>query len=141
MVYATKLSTPAILEAIRAGHVFVDLTASKDRLLELRAQSGDARASMGDTLAASVGSDVEFSVHVADADGAKVELLEDGQPTAGVSTETIHGPDQTVRTNWKSDGKQHWFRADVHGPDGKLWLMGNPIYINWSAAGSTVGMR
>jgi predicted metal-dependent phosphoesterase TrpH len=136
VVYATELSTPAILEAIRAGHVFVDLTASKDRLLELHAQRGDATASMGDTLAASVGSEVEFSVHVAGVDGAKLVFLEDGQPMAEPSTEAaIQGRDQTILTRWKSDGRQHWFRADVHGPDGKLWLMGNPIYMNWSTSG------
>jgi predicted metal-dependent phosphoesterase TrpH len=134
VVYAAELSTPAILEAIRAGHVFVDLTASKDRLLELRGQSGDARASMGDTLAASMGSEVGFSVHVAGVDGAKLVLLEDGQPMPESSTQTIHGQDQTIQTQWKSDGRQHWFRADVHGPDGKLWLMGNPIYMNWATS-------
>jgi predicted metal-dependent phosphoesterase TrpH len=135
VVYAAELSTPAILEAIRAGHVFVDLTANKDRLLEMSAQSGGATASMGDTLAAPVGSEVEFSVHVAGVDGAKLVVLEDGQPMAESSTFTIHGPDQTIQVQWKSDGRQHWFRPDVHGPDGKLWLMGNPIYINWSASG------
>ena len=135
VVYATELSMPAILEAIRAGHVFVDLTASKDRLLELRAQSGNASASMGDMLATSVGSEVEFSVHVKGVDGAKFKLIEDGQPMRESPTDAIHGEDQTILTHWKSDGRQHWFRADVHGPDGKLWLMGNPIYINWSTAG------
>jgi hypothetical protein len=28
------------------------------------------------------------------------------------------------------DGQAHWLRADVRGPDGKLWLLGNPIYLN-----------
>ena len=141
VVYAAELSTPAILEAIRAGHVFVDLTASKDRLLELRAQNGEASASMGDTLTASVGSEVEFSVHVAGVDGAKLVFLEDGQPMAELSTQAIHGQDQTIRTQWKSDGRQHWFRSDVHGPDGKLWLMGNPIYMNWSPPGRKEAAR
>ena len=135
VVYATELSTSAILAAIRAGHVFVDLTASKDRLLELRVQSGDSMASMGDTLAAVAGSEVEFSVHVAGVEGGKLLLVEDGQPMAESSTQAIHGQDQTIQSHWKSDGKQHWFRSDVHGPDGKLWLMGNPIYINWSPSG------
>jgi hypothetical protein len=139
VVYAPELSTAAILEAIRAGHVFVDLTASKDRLLELRAQSGDAKASMGDTLAAAAGSEVEFSVHVAGVDGAELAVLEDGKPMADSSKLEVHGQDQTIHTRWKSDGRQHWFRTDVHGPDGKLWLMGNPIYMNWSTSGRKEG--
>ena len=135
VVYAAELSTPAILEAIRAGHVFVDLTASKDRLLELRAESGDAtpawetywlrwwdrRSSSSFTLPVWM--------------GRNLVLLEDGQPMAESSTIAIHGQDQTIQNSWKSDGKQHWFRSDVHGPDGKLWLMGNPIYMNWSTSG------
>ncbi len=60
---------------------------------------------MGDTLTASVGSEVEFSVHVAGVDGAKLVFLEDGQPMAELSTQAIHGQDQTIRTQWKSDVK------------------------------------
>jgi predicted metal-dependent phosphoesterase TrpH len=134
VVYAAELSTPAILDAIRAGHVFVDLTASKDRLLELHAQSGDATASMGDTLAASTGSEVGFSAHVAGVDGAKVVFLKDGHPMDESSTQVIHGQDQMIQAHWTSDGRQHWFRSDVHGPDGRLWLMGNPIYMNWATS-------
>jgi hypothetical protein len=134
VVNATELSTPAILQAIRAGHVFVDLTASKDRLLDVHAQSGRATASMGDTLAATQGVEVEFSVHTAGVDGAKLIFLEDGQPLAEAPDAAIHSLDQTVRIHWKSDGKQHWFRFDVHGPDDKLWLLGNPIYVNWSTS-------
>lgn len=137
VVYATELSTPAILDAIRAGHVFVDLTASKDRLLELHAQRGDVTVSMGDTLIATPGSEVEFSVHVAGVDGAKLILLEDGQPMTESATFAIHGQDQTIQSHWTSDGKRHWFRSDVHGPDGRLWLLGNPIYVNWSTSGAT----
>jgi hypothetical protein len=141
VVYAKELSTAEILDAIRAGHVFVDLTASKDRLLELGARSGDATVSMGDTLAASAESEVEFSAHVVGVDGAKIVFVEDGQPMAEASTQTIHGQDQTIQIHWKSDGRQHWFRADVHGPDGKLWLLGNPIYINWSPSARKEAMR
>ena len=137
VVYAAELSTPAILDAIRAGHVFVDLTASKDRLLELHAQRGDITVSMGDTLIATPGSEVGFSVHVAGVDGAKLILLEDGQPMAESATFAIHGQDQTIQSHWTSDGKRHWFRSDVHGPDGRLWLLGNPIYVNWSTSGAT----
>jgi hypothetical protein len=28
------------------------------------------------------------------------------------------------------DVAPHWLRIDVRGPDGKLWLLGNPIYLN-----------
>jgi hypothetical protein len=30
-----------------------------------------------------------------------------------------------------TEARKWLFRAEVAGPDGKLWLIGNPIYINW----------
>jgi hypothetical protein len=33
-----------------------------------------------------------------------------------------------------SDGRRHWFRAQVTGSDGKLWLLGNPVYVNLDAS-------
>jgi hypothetical protein len=37
---------------------------------------------------------------------------------------------------WVSDGRRHWFRAEVTGAGGKMWLLGNPIYVNWEIANS-----
>lgn len=28
-----------------------------------------------------------------------------------------------------ADGKSHWLRADVRSADGKILLLGNPIYL------------
>ena len=131
VVHATALSTPEILGAIRAGHVFVDLTATRDRLLEMRAKSGEQLASMGDVLDAAPEADVTFQMHTEDVDGASLVLIEDSNPVTGLTGGKLSGPEQSTEFHWKSDGKRHWFRADVRGPDGKLWLLGNPIYINW----------
>jgi hypothetical protein len=125
------LSTPEILGAIRAGHVFVDLTATKGRLLEMHAKSGEQLASMGDVLNAAPESDVTFQMHTVDVDGAALVLIEDSNPVAGLTSGKLSGPEQSTEFHWRSDGNRHWFRADVRGPDGKLWLLGNPIYINW----------
>lgn len=131
IVYARELSTPAILAGISAGHAFVDLTASKDRLLEVMARVGDAQATMGDTLIARAHRTVAFAVHTASVTGATLLFLEDGKPLAGTKPLALSGTDQTMLLHWESDGQRHWFRADVRGPDGKLWLLGNPIYLNW----------
>jgi hypothetical protein len=133
VVYAADLSTAAILAAIRAGHVFIDLTASKDRLLEFTARATNQSASMGDVLSAPSGTAVEFRTHITGAQGATLTLLEDGEPLTGKQPDPIDSADQTVPFHWKSDGRRHWFRIDVRGPDGKLWLLGNPIYLNWPA--------
>ncbi|HVJ09526.1 MAG TPA: CehA/McbA family metallohydrolase [Acidisarcina sp.] len=133
VVYAGDLSTPAILAAIRAGHVFIDLTASRDKLLEVRAGSGDSVASMGDELAAKSGAQVHFEIHTVHAEGGELTLLQDGSPLKDAQWK-LSAADTTSSFDWTSDDKRHWIRADVHGPDGKLWLLGNPIYVNWEAA-------
>ena len=132
VVYAAELSTPAILAGIRAGRVFVDLTGSKDHLLELTAHRGDVTANMGDTLQASAGTSIEFFAHTVAEAGATLQLLKDGKPFDESKPLTLSAADLMTPFHWKSDGGRHWFRADVRGPDGKLWLLGNPIYVNWT---------
>ena len=131
-VYAADLSVPSILAAIRAGHVFIDLTGSRDRLLELTARVGEKSAAMGDLLQAKKGVPVEFAVHVTNAENGRVELLEDGKKLPFSAEPIVSQSDQTFRLTWIADGNRHWFRAQLEGAGGKLWLLGNPVYINWA---------
>lgn len=133
VVHAAELSTVAILQAIRAGHVFVDLTGSKDRILDVSASSAGKTAAMGDTLDAPPGSPVAFSVHTAHVPGATVKVTEDGQPFPTSPTSSLADSDQTTPFTWTSDGHRHWFRVDIEGPGQKLWLLGNPVYLNYQA--------
>jgi hypothetical protein len=130
VVYARELSQLAVLDAIRAGHVFVDVAGSGDRLLELSAQAGAAHAMMGDALTAPAGAVVRFGVHVAHAPGARVAVLVDGAPAALLAQAQVEGEDSNRSFEWRSDGKRHWLRVDVRDAQGKLILLGNPIYLN-----------
>ena len=130
VVYAANLSTPAILDAIRAGHVFIDVTGTRDRLLELTAQTGSQSAHAGDPLNAASGAAVNLQTHLVAASGGTLHWIEDGQEVPPTSSPVIDAPDATQSLTWTSDGLRHWFRAQVTGPGGKLWLIGNPVYIN-----------
>lgn len=130
VVWAPELSTAAILAAIRAGHVFIDLTGSRDRLLEVTASDGAGTARMGDLLAAAKGSQVSFDVHVSKSENSKLVFLEDGRPLTA-SPSVLSTEDETVHFSWSSDGQPHWFRANVLGLNEKLWMLGNPVYVNW----------
>ncbi|MGJ7915948.1 CehA/McbA family metallohydrolase [Massilia sp. LXY-6] len=130
VVYARALSQLAVLEAIRAGHVFVDVAGSADRLLELSAQAGEERAMMGDALAAPAGMPVRFDVHVAHAAGARIEVLVDGTPAALLAQAGVGSEDWHRGFAWRSDGNPHWLRVEVRDGQGKLLLLGNPIYMN-----------
>ncbi len=147
VVFASELSTPAILTGIRDGHVFIDLTTSNDRLLEVTAKAGGEVANMGDLLKVKKGVAVSFDIHVVGASDGKVALLEDGQAMQDGQAIRSTAPSAAVNTGqefhyaWTGDGHRHWFRAQVTGPDGKLWLLGNPVYVDWGEAQPSGGAR
>jgi hypothetical protein len=129
VVHAAELSQPAILAGIRAGHAFIDVTGSHDRQLEVTATSGGRTAGMGDAIAAPAGQPVRVSVHVGHAAGGSLSLAGNG-PKPKLADAGLPGDDETRSFEVVGDGQRHWLRIDVRGPDGKLWLLGNPIYFN-----------
>jgi hypothetical protein len=131
VVYATDLSTPAILAGIRAGHVFIDATASRDRMLRMTATATDKTANMGDTLEAPKGTPVNIEVREVGVDEGTLSLVEDGHKMDGLASSSDSARRGSSYITWTSDGRRHWFRAQIDGPDRKLWLLGNPIYVNW----------
>ena len=131
VVYAENLSVPAILDGVRAGHVFIDIDGTPNRLLEITAQAGSQTARAGDSLTVPRGEPVSFTLHVAAVETGKILWIEDGAPVELPSDANVISDDQTLPVSWTSDGHRHWFRAEVARPDGKLWLVGNPVYINW----------
>jgi len=131
VVYATELSVPAILSGIRSGRVFVDLTASKDRLLDFSVEAKAGKAAMGGALQATSGDAVTLSAHVIGCTGSQLRFLLDGQTSASIPSVPITSADQTLTSQWRSDGRRHWVRADVVSQSGKLELLGNPVYVNF----------
>jgi hypothetical protein len=132
VVYASELSVNAILAGIRSGRAFIDLTASRDRLLDLIARKGATTAAMGGDLPAASGEMVSLSIHVLACQGSSVQVVIDGAQKLGTPA-AVTSPDQTLTSQWQSDGKRHWLRADVVSESGKLQVLGNPVYINFSA--------
>jgi len=131
VVYATELSTPAILAGVRAGHVFIDLAGTRDRLLEVTARTGNQVVHAGDLLTAPAGEAVDFDLRVTSSAGGTVRWLEDGQEVALKTGVAVSSANQSFSLAWVSDGSRHWFRAEVVGAGGKGWLLGNPVYVNW----------
>lgn len=129
VVRADNLSQDAILTAIRAGHAFVDTQGTADRMLEVTAKQGRLAAAMGDTLDAPKGSLVRLHVRVAKATGGQVVFRSDDPNLVPSQPTPIDADEFTVDVAVGVDGKPHWIRADVVGPDGALWLLGNPVYL------------
>jgi hypothetical protein len=131
VIYAPELSTPAILNGIRAGHVFLDICGTENRLLEMTADQGGKLAHMGDELTVPIGGNVSLHVHVSGAATGKISLIEDGKVLPKIKNASVVGKNYVMNAFWISDGRRHWIRPEVKGPDGDLWLLGNPVYINW----------
>ena len=61
--------------------------------------------------------------------GGKVEVIIDGQQHEVAADLQVRQPTQRLSFAWTADGRRHWLRVNVRGPDGKLWLLGNPVYL------------
>lgn len=128
VVHAAELSQSAILAAIRAGHVFIDTQGSRDRTLDVTASSAGRTAQMGDSLDAPASVPIRVTVHVTHAAGGSLSISGSG-PKPKLAGKPL-GEDETIAFEVTGDGQPHWLRVDVRGPDGRLWLLGNPIYLN-----------
>ncbi|MGY4396111.1 hypothetical protein ACVWZA_001284 [Sphingomonas sp. UYAg733] len=125
VVHAEALSTSAIIAGIRAGNVFIDVDGSRDRLLELQAISGAARAVMGQTLR--IEGALELKVHVAGMTEGMIQVIANGTPVPS------HQAPVTRSDQWSSfslDRAQAcgWISATILST-GHPRLIGNPIYI------------
>ena len=139
VVWADDLSERAILAAIRAGHVFVDVEGSRDRLLEVAATARGRAVMMGDALAAPARTTVRFAVHGAHLNGDRLSMIEDGRaPTEFV--EVFHGDDDHAVITLLLDGARHSVRMEVRSAEGRLLLIGNPIYLNPDAQPPATGL-
>jgi hypothetical protein len=111
--------------------VFIDVEGSGDRLLEFTGTSGSEKATMGDAVHAALGSSVTFSVHLVQVSRARMEVIEDGKPLVTKASSTIDSENETKSFAIISDSQRHWIRIDVRSAEGKLLLVGNPIYLNF----------
>jgi hypothetical protein len=128
VVYMPELSVHGFLAGIRSGRVFIDVEGTRDRLLDLSASAGDQHAEMGQVLRLRPGQPVAFAIALAGVSDGVVQLVIDGQsePAFRAAFDASHPP---VLARWRSDGRAHWIRADVRDGQGRLLLIGNPIYF------------
>jgi hypothetical protein len=138
VVHARELSQAAVLDAIRAGHVFVDLWGVKGRRLQVEARAAGRMAEMGDILPAPAGTQVSVAVDVAGApEGAVLSLAGDGAKLATLADPQLGAADARKVFELTADGRPHWLRVDVRDAKGQLLVIGNPIYLR--PAGETAG--
>ncbi len=117
VVYARELSQPAILEGIKAGHVYIKVNGPDGPDLYLASDT----AIMGDKITAPTGQKVVFTLTSKNAGDAIPKIFLDGKPQ----------PTSAATFTWISDGRRHWVRAELDSPSGDPVTITNPIYVNW----------
>lgn len=125
VVRADDLSQGAVLRGLKSGRVFVDLSEGRGRVLDLSARLGGGRADMGGILPRTHGT-IHARAHVEGVAGGSIDLVADGRRIAGGP---VDRPVQDMSFDLSAAAVRRWFRADVRHPDGRLWLIGNPIYV------------
>lgn len=128
VVYMQELSVHGLLAGIKAGRVFVDVEGTRDRILDLSATAGDQHADMGQTLRLHPGESVRFAVDLEGVPNGSLELIVDGRSDPADRVPVQAGAVAPLPT-WRNDGHAHWIRANVRDQQGRLLLIGNPIYI------------
>ena len=96
VVHAANLSQHAVVDALLAGHVFVDVFGSKDRRLEFSAKGDGFDAEMGDEVKVAANGNADFSIKVANVDGGSVEVVIDGKPVKVIDLPKITGAAPTA---------------------------------------------
>jgi hypothetical protein len=135
VVYAGELSQTAIVQGIRAGHVFVDVAGAGTGTLDVRVHRAGGKAEtdamMGDLLPIPARASAQFRVAVSGVRGAQLRVTDNGRVIQPLRDATIGSDDAQLSFDYVSDGKKHWLRTDVVDASGKLVLLGNPIYLNY----------
>lgn len=114
----------SILAAIRAGHVFIDVDGSRTLGLAVTARSGDQSAIMGDVLTVDPQVPVEIRIVVSGLESPQVRLA--GPLADRARLRAGQGMGEQV---YDLDATPGWIRADILAADGRLVLIGNPIYL------------
>jgi hypothetical protein len=129
VIYADALSQAGIVAGIRRGRVFIDVSGTRDRALDLTASVDRQIAHMGDTLVAPRDVRVRFEGSVNGVGGGEVQVILDGRRVPLLSDSHIGSAAKSFGFSWRADGKHHWIRLDVRDADSHLALIGNPIYL------------
>jgi hypothetical protein len=127
VVYATELSAKGIVEGVKSGRVFLDLTGAPNALLEAEGRSSTSAVSMGGSLDLGPNERGHFIVSVQGVPGGAVEIVSHNLKTIEPDRERPESIDATIQLN--EGATFGWIRAEVRNASGDLLLLGNPIYV------------
>lgn len=126
VVWANELSESGLIEGVRSGRVFIDLTRTPGALLDARGRSQSGEVHMGGVLALAPGEQGLFRASVEGVQGGGVHIAShklvveaDGEQTSELAATLQLEP----------GASSGWIRAEVRDAAGGLLMIGNPIYV------------
>jgi hypothetical protein len=131
-VEANELSVPAVLNGIRAGRTFVDLTASYDKEVDFEAEAGGHHARMGETLHFANEEPIHIKIHTAACAGSFVHLLLDGAAVETAPPIPVNTTTGSAEATLTVGAGRHWLRVEIWDGNGKLQLVSSPVYVNFA---------
>jgi len=129
-VRADELSERAILDGIKGGHVWIDMSGEPGRSFDISVRAPGAEGTLGDNFTLGAGQVMTLAISVGGSDGASLVGLLDGEPVPALSIDRLSSSADQAPLSWTSDGARHWIRFEVHEA-GKPILITNPVYVNF----------
>jgi hypothetical protein len=123
-VEADELSVAAILDGIRAGRTFIDLTGSRDKMVDFAVEANGKSARMGGSLDVPAGTSLAVHVHAVAQKGSVIRLVWDGEETGSPLA-------LAADTTLTAGAGRHWLRLEVQDAHGTNELISSPLYINF----------
>ncbi|PNU06910.1 hypothetical protein A8V01_01035 [Novosphingobium guangzhouense] len=130
LVLASELSERAILDAVKAGHVMIDMTGKPGIAFDLTASAGGKDGTVGDSFALDQGGELALKLTVTGGKGRKLVGLVDGRIEPALSVDSLAQARQDIALRWAFDGGRHWVRFELRDGEQRLFMT-NPVYVNY----------
>lgn len=124
IVYASELSTRGIIAGVRSGRVFIDVAGLPEARLDMRAETAGGSAFMGGEIRVRPSESARITLDLAGAPkGARIEPVSHNLDVSGTSVPNV------AMITLAAGARTGWFRVNVRDQNGRLLLVGNPIYV------------
>ncbi len=134
VVFASELSQIAVIDALRKGHAFIDMskalvTSAAPKIIELWAEVNGAQGMMGDLLTAKAGQPILLKVKVQNAQGLHLHLHASPSLKLPAEIGAVTGAEAAYELKAAAPTGKSWVFVEVRDAFGKLVMMSNPLYF------------
>jgi len=129
-VYSSDLSAKAIIDGVKSGRVFIDLTSTPAASLDLSANAGRQSVGMGGRIM--LAPDETATVDAVTSGlptGAALTLIASNLTINGAATPRVDNAPAQLRIALTPGAAHAYLRPEVRDAAGKILMIGNPIYV------------